>query len=158
MSEMGKVVYLSTSTYAGIVGGAYHYYGTLKCGRYDPVTLKRTLTESGAAKLNRNDRDQTYVWKEGHSVIRFEDEESLIAVAIEEWKDRFPDAVLLLLGSNCVADPQPILDCTDDDLRARLEPLYERARELDWWESGDPEMDEVADEWWAILKELRGDG
>lgn len=115
------IVYLSMMTWKDIASAcAEHVYGTLQGN----VTLTekevyRILTESEAAEINKKENIRAdamglghhgFAWKEGSKYKGFYTETEVIEQAKKVWKELFPDAKILILGTNYVCSPQEILD------------------------------------------------
>lgn len=109
-------VYLSITSWDGILSYARHYFGTLRFANPDSKDWRdrtierevtRLLTAAEAARLNKNESD--YQYHEGDICGRFFSEEEVIAAAELSWKKEFPLAKYLIIGSSCSADPVPIV-------------------------------------------------
>lgn len=129
------------------VPGAEHWYANLVCGceKGDLTTkeLKQTLTESGAARMNRREGGD---WKAGEKTNKFFTEERLKQEAIVKYKLLFPSATILVDGRYGVCDPQPVLDGSEE-VMATANRFVQRAHEVGWWEGGGAAMQVICDEW-----------
>jgi hypothetical protein len=135
----------------GMSIGAQHYYGHLR-GEKDrqehiEVELKRTLTTRSARTLSKLDGDD-YKWEKGDTTGRFDDEESIIAVARACWRGHFPEADTLILGRSVVAEPQPVLE-GPEDFKTRVNA----------WVTQEPkgntrsrEWNDICDEFWDYFR------
>jgi hypothetical protein len=137
----GLIVYLELSNYTGISLGAIHWYGKL-VGKGKRVELENVLTAKHAALLNRQGWDSAY--KRGETYPGFLEEEEVKRLAAGIYKDHFPQARCLLLGSPAYAEPKYILEADGhlveiyrlNDIVTRCEPLDCEEREpwLEKWE------------------------
>ena len=144
-----EIAYLRLSSYA-IVGGR-HYYATLSCGRKEKELVK-TLTAIEAATLNR--RERGFEYEDGDTTGRFRSRDEAIAVAREKWRESFPNAKVLISGRDYVSEPQLILDGLSEELRERLNGIYQHCEELGWWDGGYREaVEKLSEEWCGLFSE-----
>jgi hypothetical protein len=98
-------VVLTISTWAGMSLGAEHYYGKLSGynkGEYVTIDLEYPLTEKQAKQLSKKD---DWEYKMGRMCSRFDVKDDVRKVALEEWKERYPDAKILFEGNSASAEP-----------------------------------------------------
>jgi hypothetical protein len=151
------IVYCEIMTYIGTaVSWAEHWYANLVCDRgkglYAARTeLKQTLTESGAARMNRREGGD---WEAGERTNKFFSEERLKEVAIVKYKLLFPGATILVDGRNGVCDPQPILD-GPAEIMETANWFVERANEVGWWEGDEDAMEVICDEWDEFWEDVK---
>jgi len=151
------IVYCEIMNYL-LVPGAEHWYANLVCRPSamesdTRLELKRTLTESGAARLNRREGGD---WEAGEETNKFFTEEAVKEEAIRRYKLMFPDAVMLVDGRDGVCDPQPILD-GPPKVMTTANRFVQRAHDIGWWEGGDEAaMRVLCDEWDEFWEPLRG--
>ena len=95
------IVTLEISTFQGLSFGATHYYGRLigyDNGEYKRVELKHPLTPSQVTALNKAETSHR-TWRAGMLYPGFDTEGDVIAFAVECFREHFPDAVALVVGS-----------------------------------------------------------
>jgi len=85
---------------------------------------------------------------------RLASESEVIEIAISIWKERFPDALILVRGRKYIAEPQFAL-AGPQILVNELNILYNEAEKIGWWDRDGGAMWEVEDKWYALL---RGEG
>ncbi len=149
------IVYCEITTYIGTaVAWAEHWYANLvRDARSLPkrIELKQTLTESGAARMNRREGGD---WTAGEKTNRFFSEERLKEVAILEYKLLFPEATILVEARSGVCDHQPILD-GPAEVVATANRFVKRAREVGGWEGDEDAMQVICDEWDEFWEEVK---
>lgn len=144
-----RIVYLEISSFKMYVYNAVHYCGRLRCGE-ESADLARTLSAAEAEEFNRIDGFSVY--EEGDETWRFKSKSQLKSLAVQTYREHFPDAVFLIRGSHTVADPQFVLD-GPDPWRTTLNELFAQADRLGWWDGGEKDaVREVCDEWDAVLQ------
>lgn len=149
-----KICILEISSFAGYSIGAEHFYGTLICGN-KRIELKRMLSRKEAKYLN--DKNGVYgayklSWRAGDMVNMFNEKESIVRVAIKEYKQHFPDAVVLLRGTPACVDPQEILDAPKFFVDAGTK-LVEQAKSFGGWDN-EKKMNRVCEAWERLLLKL----
>lgn len=114
------LVFLSMMSWSDIAAAhAEHVYGSLQGNHtrteYD---VYRILSESDAIEINQKDNNRSvafgfgcpaFTWKAGSKYTGFDTETTVIEQAKTIWKDLFPEAKFLILGSSHVASPQEII-------------------------------------------------
>jgi hypothetical protein len=151
-----KFAYLTISTWQGVAFGAVHYYGKLFFDDNEHE-LKHPLTKEEAQEL-RESRPDLYDRKflrvkSGELFAGFWTKEEIPAFAIEKYKEIFPDAVGLILGSNMSGDPQPIIDGVPtfakqvNKLVKKVEKLGRRA-----WETNETEMRKICSDFDNLMR------
>lgn len=146
-----KIIYLKITSYKGFLAIASHYYGTLiqAYGERKRVEVQYRLSAALARKMTRE--DEGFTWREGSLTTRFESREDIVPAAIELYEERFPDADLLILGSNITAEPRPIL-VGPSPLKERVTDIYEQCENLGWWDGpNQKECEKLSDEWSALM-------
>ncbi len=139
--------YLDVSSYVGISIGADHYYGHLKYND-QKIELKHRLTQKEADLLNKKDGNNYNRYKKGALSERFDTEEQVEKIAIKTWKQHFPDANILIKGSDVYIEPQPCIDGLKV-IKDKINRLYKRACKLGWFDNGnDKIVDEICDEYY----------
>lgn len=109
-----RFCYLEVVTYQGYSLDGHHYYGVLRY-KYDEIDVveevTRFLSSDEAEKINKVSLAARYrKAKEGDIVTRFDSEEDVIEKGIQQFTNRYYEPnVLLILGSDCVAEPQRCL-------------------------------------------------
>lgn len=150
------IVYCEIMTYIGTaVSWAEHWYANLmpdcKGCLSMRTELKQTLTESGAARMNRREGGD---WEAGEKTNRFFSEGRLKEVAIMKYNLLFPGATILVDGRYGVCDPQPILDGPEEIMRtANL--LVAEANDAGWWEGDEDTMEEICDRWDEFWEDVK---
>lgn len=150
---------LSTTTYVGVVPGAYHYRGFL-CPRHDfnhpSIELERKMTAQEARNENR------VAWKQmgirlgvraGDTTYAFLSLADLRREAITQFtRIRHTDRDILLQGNRAVMDPQLAL-AGPLDLICNANRLYVKFERLGGWDvvSNHDEVQCVANEWEALI-------
>jgi len=151
------IVYCEITTWIGTsVGWAEHWYANLVCDRgsvksCERKELKQTLTESGAARMNRREGGN---WEGGEETNKFFEEEDVRREAIMRYTLMFPGATILVDGRHGVCDPQPILD-GPEEIMATANRFAGRANEVGWWEGDEDAMQVICDEWDEFWEEIR---
>ncbi len=113
-------VWLKITSWRGISFGAIHYYGELQIDVEYPENgsfeLRRTLTASQAARMNKMDRElrpgDKYAgrWRAGETTDGFDTREDVIKQARKVWKKMFPRHRRLVLGDSVYDKPEAVLD------------------------------------------------
>jgi hypothetical protein len=182
------VAYVETRSWRGISLGASHTYGKITfAGReYDDPTrnnrLERKLDRSGAAEYNRMQREAGYAGekrKPGDWTDSYPDAEAVYKYAVECFhKGEFPtdygdkkipfgDAIFLIAGDHCTAQPQRVLAARTNtgtaqellDTMVKLNELFEAGGGEDGWDwdrQNRKELRRLSAEWFALLKEVIG--
>lgn len=139
------IVNLEISSFYGICAGATHYYGKL-CFNNDRIDLERKITK-------RNIKDfKNENYHIGDITTRFNSEEHVIRAAKRVWKKTFPNAIVLLLGSSAIYDPQKCID-GPITLKIVINHYYKQAEEIGGYEGNIKEMTKISDEYMKTLKE-----
>lgn len=164
-------VYIKRSSWIGIGVGASHYYGelveVLPNRERNTVKLFDVITQSQATKLNQKIRyvfkdnpDLADVYHKGDEHDGFNSIDDLINKAKEVWKDRFPNAVVLLDGDPSNLEPKIIIDTTLDEqdnavVHQKSKELYDKCEAISWWDykKNDDLMEAYTDEFDNLLKE-----
>lgn len=133
-----KIVHLTITAF-----GSRHFYGTLSADRPGSwqrkrVELSHSLTAAEALEMNKQ-RDG-WVWRPGQNYPGFASEAAVISEALSVWKEAFPEAEILLLGTPTNRNPKVVLDGSDylqtqsAYLAAECEKLYagDRIEPSDW--------------------------
>jgi hypothetical protein len=141
---------IESFVYIGSIG-ASHYWGTLRFGD-QRHKLERILTQAQADVTNKKDRMCSHLdsWKAGDVTHRMDSEEEVVQYAKEKWKELFPDAVALLRGSHCVADPQEMID-GPPELMKKANKLWKQGEKNDGWEGDQKKMQKICDAWEALF-------
>ena len=142
------VVYLEIASYRGLVGGAIHFYGTLRDEGKTRVDLTYKLSARQAAHFSQRD-GFGYTWNRGMRSSRFESEDALRDVAIREYKTHFPQATILVEGNRATAGPRYPLDGPPKFLTDALK-LWNEAERIGWWDN-DAKMDKLWRDWQSLL-------
>lgn len=146
MAKVLVVVVLEITSWAGTCPGAVHSYGRLYADGGRIHELKRKLSTTAAAKLNRN--DPSYKWEAGEETKGFDGSDAIRTLAKRKWKKLYPDADMLLEGTHGCCDPQRCL-AGPPKLRNRINALYKQAKKIGWYDGGhEDEMDKLFDEFW----------
>lgn len=131
-----------------------HYYGRLFCEGIRNVRLEHEVTEEYAKQLN--DKEGHIQYKAGDFTERFVTREQVIKTGIEQALKAQPDTKFIIAGSCAVGNPQEVVWCVDEELRTKLNIIWEE-EEGYYRESSDPyklhekRMEEMQDEWDGLL-------
>lgn len=138
------IVYCHMMTWIGSsVVSAEHYYAWLECEkiRHD---LTHVLTQSETDRLNRREFGENYTVGEKSS--QFVNEDRLKSSAIDQYREFFPGATILVYGDPITHEPQPILD-GPPVITERINELAAAAKAINWWEEDEDAMQIIQDEW-----------
>ena len=144
------IVYLSVTSYVGILGWAQHYYGTLRC-KDKEFHLQHIMTAAEAEAANYK---QTYNgWEEGSETSAFPTEEAVRKEAIRVWRGKLLPGAILVVGSHASCGPMEVLD-GPSPLKEQLMKLYDEAEKIGWWDGrNEKRMDELCSEWENLVPE-----
>lgn len=136
-----NIVNLEISSFEGISDGAVHYYGKL-CynSEFPKVELQRKLNKRNIGKFRKE------FYHIGDVTTRFNSENHVIRAAKRIWKKLFPNALVLLVGSSSILDPQKCID-GDPVLRKKINDYYRRAEEIGGYEGNMKEMTKISNEY-----------
>lgn len=156
---MSKVIFLKITSYIGISPGASHFYGELiPQDRSDSVNLRYVLSERRATRINRDikhnspgDYDLMKVYP-GQFYGGFYSEEEIIRLAKREWRDRFPEAEMLVLGDRSSAEPQLVLEGPKKD-KETINRWFEKCEYLNW-DYDNPLVEEITEDFWKYWCEF----
>jgi hypothetical protein len=126
--------YLTISTYAGIVPGAFHV-----CGR---------IRTAGRHEIDLECRDP-----EGGKTIRFRKKDTLLAAARRWFKQNAERSAVMTIGSHCVLDPQQIL-CGRESIKAAANKLWRQFESYNGWsctKEEEPAVKLICDAWDKII-------
>ena len=138
-------IFLEISTWAGISLGAEHFYGKLRNSSFDKtVELLRKLTTVECIHLNKKDNYLGLRYREGELTERFESPDLIRTLAINTWKEHYPDGEILVEGS-CIADPVRIL-IGPNNIKKRGNELFELAESINWYDDEET-MIKISNEW-----------
>jgi len=140
-----RIAFLEISSYGK------HYFGKIRFGDAH-IECTKLVSQKDAERFNQFDRWQSY--KVGMVTTRLASESEVIEIAISIWKERFPDALILVRGRKYIAEPQFAL-AGPQILVNELNILYNEAEKIGWWDRDGGAMWEVEDKWYALL---RGEG
>ena len=100
MNDKYDITYLHITTWSGIAFLASHYYGKLYHGDDTPFELCKKLTKKQADELNKRDIIGCIApYHINDMTQRFDTEDEIIRVAKREYKKRFPESNVLVLGN-----------------------------------------------------------
>lgn len=122
--------------------GGIHYYGSLTFDR-KTIYLEKKLTKKSAIKLSTGD----YKYHAGMITKRFETEDELINLAQKTYKNHFPKADILLLGSSATLDPQECLD-GPAELKRKINRMWEIGNKIGWYEKNPDKMTKLSDDYY----------
>jgi len=157
-----QVVYLNVAHYARCyVNGTGHYYGFLQRGDgKNLIQIIRRITQIEANQLNEEEfgrytgpEEDLEAWgryKPGDESGRFWDLPQLIQAAIDIYHRHFPDAILLIHGNRCSADPQSVLIGPEID---QLNDIVRRCKANGWWKNKKV-MESLCQEWEQIMESI----
>jgi len=142
---------LEIRTFAGRVPGASHYFGSLyheslyKSGKGSSFDLTYKLTILRARAMNKSQYlgefnpewtpgDCTFEWEAGSECNAYFSEEEVIAAAREAWREKFPEAKILLVGDHLSCGPQEILSYAPDVDIAPFQAIYDKAKAINFYD------------------------
>lgn len=140
--------FLSISSFAGLVWGAYHCEGIITSVNKTKHTLKKILSSKEAAKFNKTEKTETYRYKAGDEVSRFESKEELLKAATDWFNKNAKPEDVLFLGDAVRATSNPvevIVSCPV--LKKKAESLLDRMKKNNGWSGNQKIMMEICDEW-----------
>ena len=150
-----KIVELEITSWQGVSLGAEHYYGKLR-GYFDDdfvsVEVEAKMTQRQAVALGK--KDDWHHYKAGSMTSRFDTKEEVETTAILTFKDKFPNASVLLKGHWAAHEPKKCLSADDLELMDNLNKVfieYDKIKYRDteeYWNLVDP----LADKFYTILK------
>ncbi len=150
-----KRVHVHVTTYRGISPGATHYYGRLVCTGGDPYDheLRHLLSKKEAAEMNDGESSlsEFMQYEVGEESTRFSTRSGVIDAALAEWKDFHADAIILILGSVGIAEPQQVL-AGPQKLMNAINQLVDQAEECNYWDDED-QMSKICDKWDELMEE-----
>jgi len=142
---------LQLLTYAAYSPGAYHYYATVHYHddhrKIVVETLKTTLSEKEAAKVNKADGYSGH--RPGDETVRFPEKDQAIKAAIDFFKKVSVPGDYLAIGSFASGSPQEILE-GPATLKKKANAIYKEWEACDGYE-GNPVRAEALDEKWEEL-------
>lgn len=140
---------LSISTFAEISPGAIHYYGMIRCNGKQ-VDISRVLSKKEADQLNKEKKDKR--WKSGDTTFCFNNENQIKKIAKKHYKEWFPNAEFLLVGSYAYLDPQYCLD-GQPKIKAKINRFYRISQKIGGYEVDEKAMTENSDQY---MREILG--
>lgn len=153
MVKVADIVFLRISSFVDVGMGAQHYYGKLEHFQGGPtfdVTYPLSLQEARVFNrewLKKYEVESGLGYQEGEPSERFPSIKKVIVAAKKQFKEHWPEASVLVLGSSGYYQPQRIL-VGPKQFKDRISVLAARYDELDWEvESDRGEMEELEKEW-----------
>jgi hypothetical protein len=133
--------YLTTTSYAGIVPGAYHVHGRI-----------RAMDTAEDVKLEV-DLERIEDPKTGYKTIRFETTKALLAAARRWFKANAKPGDVMTIGSHCIIDPQRVL-CGPPELKKKANAIWREFERGGGWDddSKDKKTQAICDRWSALIK------
>lgn len=156
MSIPYKLVYLKTSSWAGISIGGEHTYAELTNGEYGKerkkVDLYLTLSTSDAIKLNKKyDTRGSYCrYRKGDQFHGFWTEADAVAQALRDWRKHFPDYDALVIDHGAAIRPSKILDGLDK-LKIKANKLNDKYDAFGWIDENQA-MRKISDQWYKLME------
>lgn len=151
---MIQTAYLDITTWVGLSPGAEHYYGTLKGPDGENHDVWDSLTAEAARQRNRLENVTHY--EAGDETRRFATKTALREAAVAQFKEKYPNKVILVEGSRSTLMPQLVLvgprpyKHAVNKLYRRIEILYRKTKG-DWH----PKMDQLCAEWKRLSNEFK---
>lgn len=154
MTNKYRVCYLDISSFQGLSIGAIHFYGELRCDGNRVELIHHLTTEEAIerTKRERADMGSEYRYKRGDKSRGFTTEEQIIDLACRTWHKHFPDADVLILGDNCVAEPQRVL-VGPKEFKTQINKWYAECKAFGWYEGNPKKMERISDTFWDYWKE-----
>jgi hypothetical protein len=159
-----NIVYCDITSFTEIGSiGAEHWYGKLKQGwgdwnlAYDnQVELLHPLTQKEATYLNKKSNNKFSRYKKGELSHRFDTEEEVEKFAINIWREKFPDGLVLISGSSGTCQPQKPLDAVDKKLLGKLVVIWNKFKPFwedgnDGWDKHEKPMRLLCSQWYKLL-------
>lgn len=161
MGQRAKWVFLEITTWIGTGAlGAQHYYGNLKIeGWYDDdsrsIELTRILTTRQAVRANRyRSSDDPLRVCPGDVSSGFDDKDEIRKLALSMWRERFPEAEILVEGRTSIAEPIEVLAWPGhEDKMAQANKLWEAFEDLDgfYYRKNEKQAQALADQWDELM-------
>ena len=147
-----KLVYLEITSWIGISIDAMHFYGSLKGHINDDfrsIELLHALTIEEAKVVSKA---SSIRFSPGDMYNGFLNKQDIINLALKIYKDRFPQAEVLVLGRIAIADPQEILD-GPPAFKDAVNKLYNTAESIGWYDGGhEDQMNDIYKAYIQLLK------
>lgn len=142
---MDTICYLKITSWAGMSIGAVHYYGNLHCGDYaNDVKMENILTRQDAIAYNKVERSigraTPYVYRQGQKTTGFLDRDRIIELAIQTYKQHFPQAIMLILANAARYEPQIVLDAVDTEFKEIINAMHAEGERFGWHEGNPKRM------------------
>jgi hypothetical protein len=130
--------------------GAEHFYGKLRMEdmRYQEVRYK--LSAKQAKALNKKDSYATY--KAGYLSDRYWSKVELIADAMKQWRDAFPEADVLIRGSCGTASIQQWLAVKPglEEMKNAVNNLFARYEKVGGYDGDEEAANAIDKRYWAL--------
>lgn len=130
-----EIVHLDIFSWGGYSPSG-HYYGSLVDHNIKSYKLFKPISRAYVKELNS--LDNMLLYKVGDTTERFPTELSLIKFAVKEYKNIFPKARALILGSPCICDPMRVID-GPKQWKGKINRLVKKFDALNGWDNPDNE-------------------
>jgi len=125
-------------------------------GKYQRYEVQHALSAKEALSLNKKDEGRGMfgnMYKPGDMSDKFWTEQQLYRAAIRVYRQYFPDAIALITGSFCIADPQYVLD-GPLVFKKKTNKLRDELLAIGGYEGNDDRANEIFNEYRKLLKTL----
>ena len=139
-----KYVVLEISTWGGVSFNAEHYYGSLVGyinNEYTKYDVEKKMSKKDAQILGKKD-DWDY-YKAGSFTNRFDDPDEIKKVALDQWMDKFPQALALLKGHFSSAEPQEVLWVKNSEYLYELNEIWKKNEAIPHTNKNFPEINKL---------------
>jgi hypothetical protein len=153
------IAHIETISWCYSMGGE-HYTATAYCGKDRINKIEYTLSRSQALALNKKDDSIGIAHhRVGEKSCRFFEESEAIAKGTEACREKWKGLKIIIHGYKSTCQPQPVVWCVDDKIKARINKLSDKMEKLykdhrDPWSSHEKVMDILCEKWNALMKEL----
>ncbi len=147
-----NVAHLNITSWRNISFGAIHFYGKLYYGN-EKIEISAPMTKYDVKKMNETDRDFGREencllggYKIGDKTTRFDDEKTIINLAVKLIKKSFPSVDILLSGEGTCVSVNDVFWGKDKSLVTKIKALYSEADKLDFYSGKDDKRMKELDE------------
>jgi len=145
-------IFLSITTWAGTMALGIHWYGRFEF-REDHQKKEKQIQHKLTAYEARELSEPDFKYKKGDTTTRFFSREQLLEKAKKEFKVKFPDRKVLLVGESSTLDPQEML-VGPTMLKAKANELHCKFELLGGWDKPENEKkaEKIFKDWEKLMK------